>query len=194
MGKRHLSTLQKTLVNWIRNHQKDGSFQTDSIIRDKALFFANSCGNARARETVTHADWLDTFKQQHNLIATGPSIGGLDSNEGNFVDQSLTCTGLMLSSTVRVPTLLLLSLHQGSLLMVLLIAYFDKTTENCWMDCPQQNAINSTEADFTSHLSRGQFDASLGIEWYTVSDRVSHMVDGYQPRNVMEQDLSHQHD
>lgn len=129
-GKRKLSTIQKTLVNWIRNHQKDGSFPTDAMIWDKALFFASSCGNARARETATHAGWLDTFKQQHNLIATGPSMHALDSNKSDFIVRTLTSTELMLGSTVRVPTLLCSAYTQGSLTMVLLTAYFDKTAEN----------------------------------------------------------------
>lgn len=83
-------------MSWIRSHQKNGSFPTDVMIREKALFFASSCGNARARDIVTHAGWLETFKQQHNLIATGPSIKVFDSNESGFIVQTLTSTDLML--------------------------------------------------------------------------------------------------
>ena len=111
MSKWKLSTIEKTLVNWIRDHQKDGSFPKDAMIREKALFFASSCGNARTREIVTHAGWLEIFKQQHNLIATGPSIKVFDSNVSGFIVQTLTSTDRMLGSTVCVPILLPFILH-----------------------------------------------------------------------------------
>lgn len=73
------------------------------MIVERALFFANSCGNATARETITRADWLETFKQQHNFI-DGPNVS--DTKKSGSTVQAPFSTELMLGSMVSVPTVL----------------------------------------------------------------------------------------
>lgn len=59
-----LRTIKNALANWARNQQKCGLSLTDAIIQEKALWFADNCGNARAKKNVTSTKWLNTFKQR----------------------------------------------------------------------------------------------------------------------------------
>lgn len=105
-GRRILLAIQRTLANWIQNHQKQGLFPTDARIWEKALFLARSCGDATATETITHADWLERFKQQYNFIAASPSMNVPDTNKSGSTVQTVPSTGPMLGFMVRVPTVL----------------------------------------------------------------------------------------
>ena len=54
----------------------------------------------------THADWLESFKQQYNFIAASPSMNVPATNKSGSTVQTVSSTGLMLGFMVRVPTVL----------------------------------------------------------------------------------------
>jgi len=65
--------IERALSNWARNHQKQGLPLSDSMIREKARFFANSVGTSESHLKANSATWLEKFKQKNNLMGAKSS-------------------------------------------------------------------------------------------------------------------------
>lgn len=64
--KRKVPDVEKAVYNWVVKRQQRGDPLTDELTKEKAVQFASTCGNAD-REKVLNPDWLEDFKQKHNL-------------------------------------------------------------------------------------------------------------------------------
>lgn len=67
-SKGRVPDIEKALANWARNYQRQGYTLTDAMIREKAHFFATTCGSPDGKEKVLSASWLEKFKQKYNLM------------------------------------------------------------------------------------------------------------------------------
>ncbi|KAF2009186.1 CenpB-DNA-bind-domain-containing protein [Aaosphaeria arxii CBS 175.79] len=73
--------IERALANWARNHQKQGLPLNDSIIREKARFFATTVGNSESHLKANSTSWLEKFKQKNNLM-------GAKSRKGSIAEES----------------------------------------------------------------------------------------------------------
>lgn len=73
--------IERALANWARNHQKQGLPLNDSIIRDKARFFASTVGNSDSHLKANSNSWLEKFKQKNHLM-------GARSRKGSIAEES----------------------------------------------------------------------------------------------------------
>lgn len=73
--------IERALSNWARNHQRQGFQLTDSIIRDKARFFAQTVGNSESHLKANSTSWLEKFKQKNHLM-------GAKSRKGSVAEDS----------------------------------------------------------------------------------------------------------
>lgn len=80
--------IERALSNWARNHQRQGLPLSDSIIRDKARFFATTVGSSESHLKVNSNSWLDKFKQKNHLLGAKPckSSDANDSDSGLNAD------------------------------------------------------------------------------------------------------------
>jgi Tc5 transposase DNA-binding domain len=58
--------IERALANWARNESKRFPL-TDSMIREKARFFAATVGNNESQSKLNSTTWLERFKQKNNL-------------------------------------------------------------------------------------------------------------------------------
>ncbi|PYH95009.1 centromere binding protein B [Aspergillus ellipticus CBS 707.79] len=104
-SKGRVPDIEKALSNWARNYQRQGYPLNDEMIREKALFFASTCGSSDGKEKVLTNSWLEKFKRKYNLM-------GARNRKGSFSAKSEcgspTCLSInsALASTVGSPTLL----------------------------------------------------------------------------------------
>ncbi|KAF5864184.1 hypothetical protein ETB97_008390 [Aspergillus alliaceus] len=80
-AKGRVPDIEKALSNWVRNYQRHGYSLSDEIIREKALFFANTCGSPDGKDKVLSNSWLEKFKHKNNLM-------GLKSRKSSFSAKS----------------------------------------------------------------------------------------------------------
>lgn len=73
--------IERALANWARNHQRQGLPLTDSVIREKAKFFATTVGNNDSHLKANSTSWLEKFKQKNNLL-------GSKSRKGSIAEES----------------------------------------------------------------------------------------------------------
>ncbi|KAF1925550.1 CenpB-DNA-bind-domain-containing protein [Didymella exigua CBS 183.55] len=73
--------IERALSNWARNHQRQGYQLTDSTIRDKARFFAQTVGNSDSHLKANSTSWLEKFKQKNHLM-------GAKSRKGSIAEES----------------------------------------------------------------------------------------------------------
>lgn len=73
-SKAKLPDFEKTLTNWVRNHQKKGLPISDEDLRKQAQVFSFSRDD---QAVVSSADWLEKFKRKNQLLA---HRGDNDSN------------------------------------------------------------------------------------------------------------------
>jgi Tc5 transposase DNA-binding domain len=59
--------IERALANWARNESKRFPL-TDSMIREKARFFAATVGNNESQSKLNSTTWLERFKQKNNLV------------------------------------------------------------------------------------------------------------------------------
>ena len=82
--------IERALSNWARNHQRQGLPLSDSIIRDKARFFATTVGSSDSHVKVNSNSWLEKFKQKNHLLGAKPrkasDANDSDSNRGLNTD------------------------------------------------------------------------------------------------------------
>ncbi|PWY72399.1 centromere binding protein B [Aspergillus heteromorphus CBS 117.55] len=104
-SKGRVPDIEKALSNWAKNYQRQGYPLNDEMIREKALFFASTCGGSDGKEKVLTNSWLEKFKRKYNLM-------GAKSRKGSFSAKSEcgspTCLSInsALASAVQSPTLL----------------------------------------------------------------------------------------
>ncbi|KAF4308481.1 hypothetical protein GTA08_BOTSDO03430 [Botryosphaeria dothidea] len=63
--------IERALSNWARNHQRQGLPLTDTMIKEKARFFATSVGTSESHLKANSNTWLEKFKQKNNLMGAG---------------------------------------------------------------------------------------------------------------------------
>jgi hypothetical protein len=75
--------IERALANWARNHQRQGLPLSDSIIRDKARFFASTVGNSDSHLKANSTSWLEKFKQKNHLMSARSRKGSIaEESEG----------------------------------------------------------------------------------------------------------------
>lgn len=83
--------IERALSNWARNHQRQGLPLTDTIIRDKARFFATTVGNSESHLKVNSNSWLEKFKQKNHLLgAKSRKVSDATDSETGFNADSLS--------------------------------------------------------------------------------------------------------
>ncbi|EHA19072.1 hypothetical protein ASPNIDRAFT_212059 [Aspergillus niger ATCC 1015] len=105
-AKGRVPDIEKALSNWARNYQKQGYPLNDEMIREKALFFASTCGSSDGKEKVLSTSWLEKFKRKYNLMGARNRKGSWTSTKSE--SDSPTCLSIdsALASAVQSPTLL----------------------------------------------------------------------------------------
>ncbi|MCJ1478348.1 hypothetical protein MMC13_007026 [Lambiella insularis] len=80
--------IERALSNWARNHQRQGLPLSDSMIRDKAKFFATTVGSSDSHVKVNSNSWLEKFKQKNHLLGAKPrkTSDANDSDNGYTAD------------------------------------------------------------------------------------------------------------
>ena len=73
--------IERALANWARNHVRQGLPLNDSIICEKAKFFANTVGNSESHLKANSTTWLEKFKQKNNLM-------GAKSRKSSIAEES----------------------------------------------------------------------------------------------------------
>ncbi|KAJ5678915.1 hypothetical protein N7462_007159 [Penicillium macrosclerotiorum] len=74
--------IEKALSNWARNFQRQGYRLNDEMIKEKALFFASTCGCPEGKDKVLTTSWLEKFKQKNSLMGAKPRKGSQDGRSG----------------------------------------------------------------------------------------------------------------
>lgn len=85
-AKGRVPDIEKALSNWARNYQRKGYPLNDEMIREKALFFASTCGCPEGKEKVLTASWLEKFKTKNSLLGAKcrkGSVGGIRSGSNS---------------------------------------------------------------------------------------------------------------
>ncbi|KAK4953485.1 hypothetical protein LTR66_013643, partial [Elasticomyces elasticus] len=67
-AKGRVPDIEKALANWAKNYQSHGYPLNDQLIKEKALFFASTCGCPEGKEKVCTTAWLEKFKHKNNLL------------------------------------------------------------------------------------------------------------------------------
>ncbi|KAI1912236.1 hypothetical protein LOZ53_001821 [Ophidiomyces ophidiicola] len=80
--------IEKALSNWARNHQRQGRDLSDAMIKEKALFFANSVGNGDGHQKLLNSAWLEKFKKKNGLFVTQTRKNSIDT--GNTSETTST--------------------------------------------------------------------------------------------------------
>lgn len=94
-SKGRVPDIEKALANWVKNYQRGRHVLTDEMIREKALFFASTCGNFDGKEKLLTTAWLEKFKQKNGLL-------GAKARKGSFgaKSDSSSPTGLSINSAL----------------------------------------------------------------------------------------------
>ncbi|KAJ5586980.1 uncharacterized protein N7459_002745 [Penicillium hispanicum] len=85
-AKGRVPDIEKALSNWARNYQRQGYPLNDEMIKEKAMFFASTCGCPEGKEKVLTSSWLEKFKAKNSLLgAKGRkgSLGGMRSGSNS---------------------------------------------------------------------------------------------------------------
>lgn len=82
-AKGRVPDIEKALSNWARNYQRQGFPLNDEMIKEKALFFASTCGCPEGKEKVLTASWLEKFKHKNNLLGAKSRKGSIDTRSGS---------------------------------------------------------------------------------------------------------------
>ncbi|EER26262.1 hypothetical protein D8B26_003382 [Coccidioides posadasii str. Silveira] len=71
--------IERALSNWARNHVRHGGELSDAMIRERALFFANSVGSPEGHQKLLSSSWLEKFKRKNYLPGSLSRKGSLDA-------------------------------------------------------------------------------------------------------------------
>lgn len=94
--------IEKALSNWARNYQRQGYSLNDEMIKEKAHFFAITCGCPEGKEKVLTKAWLNKFKQKNSLLGARARKGTKIRSGSN--SPSRINTDLTSDSTIHSPT------------------------------------------------------------------------------------------
>lgn len=81
-----LPDIEKALSNWVKKRQREGSQLSDTMIREKALFFASTVGGPDGRLKILNSNWLAEFKQKNCLTIPASRNNSIDT--ANSLDSS----------------------------------------------------------------------------------------------------------
>ncbi|KKK26438.1 hypothetical protein ARAM_004164 [Aspergillus rambellii] len=104
-AKGRVPDIEKALSNWVRNYQRHGHPLTDEMIREKALFFASTCGSPDGKEKVLSNSWLEKFKQKNGLLGSKSRKGSFSAKSDSESPTGLTINPA-LASALHSPTIL----------------------------------------------------------------------------------------
>lgn len=104
-AKGRVPDIEKALSNWARNYQKQGFPLTDAQIREKAMFFASTCGSPDGKEKVLTTRWLEKFKQKHTLGSKSRKSSFASAKSDSTSPTRLSINSA-LASAVQSPTLI----------------------------------------------------------------------------------------
>ena len=76
------------------------------MIREKAHFFASTCGSPDGKEKVLSTRWLERFKQKYSFGSAKSRRGSYDTNKSSSNSPTRLSINSGLASTVNSPTLL----------------------------------------------------------------------------------------
>ena len=76
------------------------------MIREKAHFFASTCGSPDGKDKVLSTRWLERFKQKYNLVGAKSRRGSYDTNNSSSNSPTRLSINSGLASAVQSPTLL----------------------------------------------------------------------------------------
>ncbi|OGE57610.1 hypothetical protein PENARI_c001G06392 [Penicillium arizonense] len=102
-AKGRVPDIEKALSNWARNYQRQGYPLSDEMIKEKALFFASTCGCPEGKDKVLTAAWLDKFKHRNNLLGAKVRRGSADVRSGSNSPTRIN-TDFSTSSGLQSPT------------------------------------------------------------------------------------------
>ncbi|CBF74754.1 hypothetical protein AN4077.2 [Aspergillus nidulans FGSC A4] len=103
-AKGRVPDIEKALSNWVRNYQRGGHGLTDEMIREKALFFASTCGSD-GKEKVLSNSWLEKFKQKNGLLGAKVRKGSFGAKSDSESPTGLSINSA-LASAVHSPSVL----------------------------------------------------------------------------------------
>lgn len=89
--------IERALANWARNESKRYAL-TDSMIREKARFFAATVGNNESQSKLNSTSWLERFKQKNNLGGRRLKKSPTESRP-NFSEDGITVVDSSTTST-----------------------------------------------------------------------------------------------
>ena len=89
--------IERALANWARNESRRYAL-TDSMIREKARFFAATVGNNESQSKLNSTSWLERFKQKNNLGGRRLKKSPTDSRP-NFSEDGITVVDSSTTST-----------------------------------------------------------------------------------------------
>src|SRR5437764_6291750 len=75
--------IERALSVWAKNSQKHGIHVTDSMIKEKARFFATTVGNSESHLKANSTSWLEKFKQKNNLAGAKGSKKHTEVNDSD---------------------------------------------------------------------------------------------------------------
>ncbi|KAL2002341.1 hypothetical protein VTN02DRAFT_169 [Thermoascus thermophilus] len=78
-AKGRVPDIEKALSNWARNYQRQGRPLTDAMIKEKAHFFATTCGSPDGGQKILTTAWLEKFKQKNNLVVSKSRKSSIDA-------------------------------------------------------------------------------------------------------------------
>jgi hypothetical protein len=82
-AKGRVPDIEKALSNWAKNYQSHGRPLNDQLIKEKALFFASTCGCPEGKEKVCTTAWLEKFKHKNNLLGAKVRRGSAHIRSGS---------------------------------------------------------------------------------------------------------------
>ncbi|KAJ5084597.1 hypothetical protein NUU61_009176 [Penicillium alfredii] len=82
-AKGRVPDIEKALSNWVRNYHRQGFPLNDEMIKEKALFFASTCGCPEGKEKVLTTSWLEKFKNKNGLVGAKSRKGSIDARSGS---------------------------------------------------------------------------------------------------------------
>ncbi|KAI9758352.1 MAG: hypothetical protein M4579_003091 [Chaenotheca gracillima] len=75
--------IERALSNWARNTQKSGMPVSDSMIKEKARFFATTVGNSDSHVKINSSTWLEKFKMKNNIAGAKSHKKSIDAADSD---------------------------------------------------------------------------------------------------------------
>ena len=102
-AKGRVPDIEKALSNWARNYQRQGYPLNDEMIKEKALFFASTCGCPEGKEKVLTTVWLEKFKAKNSLLGAKTRKRSAGGTRSGSTSPARINTDLASDSAVQSP-------------------------------------------------------------------------------------------